>query len=95
MITAVFFDLGDTLWHLPNFPPAEVVRGGLSPTPCLVSRTLSGATHDWQNQTYGGFAVNHTVTFENVDTPNWGNIALYCQVPGADGARIGLIRIES
>lgn len=26
-ITAVFFDLGDTLWHFPNMPPARVVRG--------------------------------------------------------------------
>lgn len=27
MITTVFFDLGDTLWHLPRMPPAEIVRG--------------------------------------------------------------------
>lgn len=27
MITTVFFDLGDTLWHLPKMPPAELVRG--------------------------------------------------------------------
>lgn len=26
-ITTVFFDLGDTLWHLPNMPPPELVRG--------------------------------------------------------------------
>lgn len=26
-ITTVFFDLGDTLWHLPNLPPREVIRG--------------------------------------------------------------------
>lgn len=58
----------------------------------LVSRTLSGATHDWQHRNYGGFAVNRTVTFENVDTSNWGNIALYCRVPGADGARKSFIR---
>jgi putative hydrolase of the HAD superfamily len=25
-ITAVFFDLGDTLWHFPNMPPRETVR---------------------------------------------------------------------
>jgi HAD superfamily hydrolase (TIGR01549 family) len=25
-ITAVFFDLGDTLWHFPNMPPREFVR---------------------------------------------------------------------
>jgi HAD superfamily hydrolase (TIGR01662 family) len=27
VITTVFFDLGDTLWHLPKMPPAEIVRG--------------------------------------------------------------------
>ena len=26
-IKAVLFDLGDTLWHFPNMPPQEVVRG--------------------------------------------------------------------
>jgi len=26
-ITTVFFDLGDTLWHLPKMPPVEQVRG--------------------------------------------------------------------
>ncbi len=26
-ITAVFFDLGDTLWHFPNMPPRNIVRG--------------------------------------------------------------------
>ena len=26
-IKAVFFDLGDTLWHLPKMPPVEQVRG--------------------------------------------------------------------
>ena len=26
-ITAVFFDLGDTLWHFPSMPPREKVRG--------------------------------------------------------------------
>ena len=26
-VKAVFFDLGDTLWHFPNMPPPEVVRG--------------------------------------------------------------------
>jgi HAD superfamily hydrolase (TIGR01549 family) len=26
-IKAVFFDLGDTLWHFPKMPPIEVVRG--------------------------------------------------------------------
>jgi len=26
-IKAVFFDLGDTLWHLPHMPPAEAIRG--------------------------------------------------------------------
>jgi HAD superfamily hydrolase (TIGR01662 family) len=25
-ITAVFFDLGDTLWHFPHMPPRELVR---------------------------------------------------------------------
>ena len=25
-ISTVFFDLGDTLWHFPSMPPAEVVR---------------------------------------------------------------------
>jgi hypothetical protein len=54
-----------------------------------VSRTLSGGTHDWQHKNYSG---NTTVTFENVDTPNWGNIALYCSVPGTDGARKSFIR---
>jgi putative hydrolase of the HAD superfamily len=27
MIRAVFFDLGDTLWHFPQMPPIEVIRG--------------------------------------------------------------------
>jgi HAD superfamily hydrolase (TIGR01549 family) len=27
MIRAVFFDLGDTLWHFPSMPPVEVIRG--------------------------------------------------------------------
>ena len=27
MIQAVLFDLGDTLWHFPQMPPVEVVRG--------------------------------------------------------------------
>lgn len=53
----------------------------------LVSRTLSGGTHDWQHKTFGGFGAMATLTFQNVDTPNWGNIALYCNLPGADGAR--------
>ena len=26
-ITAVLFDLGDTLWHFPTMPPVEVIRG--------------------------------------------------------------------
>lgn len=26
-ITAVLFDLGDTLWHFPSMPPFEVIRG--------------------------------------------------------------------
>jgi HAD superfamily hydrolase (TIGR01549 family) len=26
-ITAVLFDLGDTLWHFPSMPPLEVIRG--------------------------------------------------------------------
>jgi HAD superfamily hydrolase (TIGR01549 family) len=26
-ITTVLFDLGDTLWHLPNMPPPGVIRG--------------------------------------------------------------------
>jgi HAD superfamily hydrolase (TIGR01549 family) len=26
-IKAVFFDLGDTLWHFPSMPPVEVIRG--------------------------------------------------------------------
>jgi len=26
-VTTVFFDLGDTLWHFPNMPPPDVVRG--------------------------------------------------------------------
>jgi HAD superfamily hydrolase (TIGR01662 family) len=27
VITTVFFDLGDTVWHLPKMPPADLVRG--------------------------------------------------------------------
>ncbi len=27
MIQAVLFDLGDTLWHFPQMPPIEVIRG--------------------------------------------------------------------
>lgn len=57
-----------------------------------VSRTLSGGVHDWQHRDYGGFAQSSTLTFENVDTSNWGNIALYCSVPAADGARKSFIR---
>ena len=26
-VKAIFFDLGDTLWHFPKMPPPEVVRG--------------------------------------------------------------------
>jgi len=26
-VRAVFFDLGDTLWHFPKMPPPEIVRG--------------------------------------------------------------------
>lgn len=26
-VSTVFFDLGDTLWHFPNMPPPDVVRG--------------------------------------------------------------------
>ncbi len=26
-ITAVLFDLGDTLWHFPSMPPVDVIRG--------------------------------------------------------------------
>src|SRR4030042_3124963 len=26
-ITAVLFDLGDTLWHFPSMPPLDVIRG--------------------------------------------------------------------
>jgi putative hydrolase of the HAD superfamily len=26
-LKAVFFDLGDTLWHFPKMPPAEIIRG--------------------------------------------------------------------
>lgn len=53
----------------------------------VVSRTVTGGTHDWLHRNYGGFAQASTVTFENVDTSNFGNIALYCRVPGTDGAR--------
>src|SRR3990172_12884490 len=27
MISAVLFDLGDTLWHFPKMPPVDVIRG--------------------------------------------------------------------
>jgi putative hydrolase of the HAD superfamily len=26
-VRAVLFDLGDTLWHFPNMPPVEIIRG--------------------------------------------------------------------
>jgi HAD superfamily hydrolase (TIGR01662 family) len=39
-IKAIFFDLGDTLWHFPNMPPVEVVRGE-------TVRRISGALAAW------------------------------------------------
>lgn len=39
-ITAVLFDLGDTLWHFPNMPPVEVIRQE-------TVRRLSNLLHSW------------------------------------------------
>src|SRR3990172_11961105 len=36
-ITAVLFDLGDTLWHFPSMPPVDVIRGE---TVARISRLL-------------------------------------------------------
>lgn len=38
-ITAVLFDLGDTLWHFPKMPPVDVIRGE---TVGRLSRLLEG-----------------------------------------------------
>jgi HAD superfamily hydrolase (TIGR01662 family) len=39
-ITTVFFDLGDTLWHLPNMPDRDVVRGE-------TMRRVGGLVESW------------------------------------------------
>jgi HAD superfamily hydrolase (TIGR01662 family) len=39
-IRAVFFDLGDTLWHLPNLPPPEKIRGE-------TMRRVGGLVESW------------------------------------------------
>src|SRR3989337_1882526 len=38
-VRAVLFDLGDTLWHFPNMPPADVIRGE---TVRRISQLLAG-----------------------------------------------------
>ena len=38
-ISTVLFDLGDTLWHFPSMPPAEVVR---EETIARLTRLLEG-----------------------------------------------------
>lgn len=58
----------------------------------LVSRTLSGVVHDWEQQTWPAGYADQTISFGSLDTPNWGNIALYCSLPGVDGARKSFIR---
>ncbi len=42
-IKAVLFDLGETLWHLPNMPPVEEVRGE---TMRRIKRALNGWGHE-------------------------------------------------
>jgi HAD superfamily hydrolase (TIGR01662 family) len=39
-IKAVFFDLGDTLWHLPHMPPPETIRGE-------TMRRVGGLVQNW------------------------------------------------
>lgn len=39
-IKAIFFDLGDTLWHFPNMPPREVIRGE-------TMRRVGGLVESW------------------------------------------------
>jgi HAD superfamily hydrolase (TIGR01662 family) len=39
-IKAVFFDLGDTLWHLPHMPPPETIRGE-------TMRRVGGLVQSW------------------------------------------------
>jgi len=46
-ITTVFFDLGDTLWHLPNMPPPEVIRGE---TVRRLSRLVESWGHEVTNE---------------------------------------------
>jgi HAD superfamily hydrolase (TIGR01662 family) len=39
-IKAVFFDLGDTLWHLPHMPPPQAIRGE-------TMRRVGGLVESW------------------------------------------------
>lgn len=40
-INAVFFDLGDTLWHLPHLPPPDAIRGE-------TMRRVGGLINGWR-----------------------------------------------
>ncbi len=45
-IKAVFFDLGDTLWHLPHMPPPETIRGE-------TMRRVGGLVQSWGHKMSG------------------------------------------
>jgi HAD superfamily hydrolase (TIGR01549 family) len=72
-ITAVLFDLGDTLWHFPKMPPVEVIRGetgdrisrllrtwGVDPEgePLLIGRDIRFAIERATNDAYWGDLVS-------------------------------------
>ena len=42
-IKAVFFDLGDTVWHLPHMPPPETIRGE-------TMRRVGGLVESWGHE---------------------------------------------
>jgi putative hydrolase of the HAD superfamily len=46
-ITTVFFDLGDTLWHFPAMPQAEIVRG-------QTMKQIAALFHEWGEEISGG-----------------------------------------
>lgn len=58
----------------------------------LISRTISGATHDWEEKTWPAGYQDHTISLGPLNTSNWGNIALYCSMPGKEGARKSFIK---
>lgn len=58
----------------------------------VYSRTVNGTTHDWEQQSWPAGYGDHTLTFESLNTANWGNIAIYCRLPAAEGARRSFLR---